>query len=677
MNQASNLIELVEQQSQRYNDKVVYQFLKDGETLDQSLTFKELETQVKHLAAHIQANSQSGDRALLLYPSCLDYIVAFYACLVAGVIAVPAYPPKNKNRDWPRLQRILDDSGSRLVISLTSFRGSVDGWFEDQVDHEKPFFIASDELDETCNMPWQRPQVSGDTTAFLQYSSGSTGSPKGVVVSHANLLHNEQVLVSSFQGRDEITLVGWLPIYHDMGLIGNVISALYCGFRFILMSPASVVQKPYRWLKAISDYKAEISGGPNFIYDHCVQQISEEQKQELDLSHWRVAFNGAEAIHAASLERFYKAFACTGFSYSSFSPCYGLAENTLIATCKTPQQAPKSLTFDSKELSYNKAIELIDSINTKTTTLVSSGDNIIGQTVRIVNPQSLSACEDNDIGEIWIAGASVAKGYWNNEVLTQSTFHAYVGDQGPYMRTGDFGFMREGNLFVTGRMKEVIISNGQNYYPQDIEASLQSESDHFRKGSGAAVAVELEGREQLVIIQELTRQGMRLGSDEVSKLILKAQIRVAEQHQLVLSDLVLVKFGALSKTTSGKIQRYRNRERYLAQEIPILHSSMAQQSVYVAPETITEQELCSICQELLGGQNIGVNDNFFMLGGNSLMAAKFINRLEEHFQINVEFEELFKAPSLRELSYIIDQKKPAMNTQVFDQMSSLLDDLEA
>ena len=676
MSKVTNIVELIERQAECYPDKVVYQYLKNGDTLEQSLTFEALCRQVKNLAAHIQSSSKPGDRALLLYPSCLDYIVAFFACLSAGVIAVPAYPPKNKRRDWPRLQSILDDSGANLVISLESYRDGVDDWFDGQ-EAQKPAFIASDNLDQSIALSWQNPQVNGETIAFLQYSSGSTGTPKGVMVSHANLLHNEKVLASSFQGHADVTVVGWLPIYHDMGLIGNVISALYCGSKFILMSPASVVQKPFKWLKAISDYKAEISGGPNFIYDLCTQQISAEQKQQLDLSHWKVAFNGAEPISAATLQRFADAFDVSGFHHSAFLPCYGLAENTLIATAKHMQQAPRLMHVDADELKENRAIEKLKAGDGKLMELVSSGSNIVDQSVRIVNPQTKEACADNSVGEIWVSGDSVAKGYWQNAELTETTFNAFVGDEGPYMRTGDYGFMVDGDLFVTGRMKEVIISNGQNYYPQDIEASVQSVSAIFRKGSGAAFSVSLDDKEQLIVVQELTRQGMRLDADAIDKLVLNTQIAIAEQHQLVLSDLVLVKFGALSKTTSGKIQRYLNRDRYLAEELPILHSSKANQANYVEPETETEKQLCSICKDLLGIDRIGVNDNFFMLGGNSLLAAKFITRLEQEFQIKMPFEELFKAPSLRQLSQTIEQKKPTMTAQMFDQMSDLLDDLEA
>ena len=676
MNKVTNIVELIEHQAECYPNKIVYQYLKNGDTLDQSLTFEELCREVKSLAAHIQNNSQPGDRALLLYPSCLDYIVAFFACLSASVIAVPAYPPKNKRRDWPRLQSILDDSGASLVVSLESYREGVDDWFSEQ-ELQKPTFIASDNLDESLDLNWQNPQVNGETIAFLQYSSGSTGTPKGVMVSHANLLHNEKVLAASFQGHTDVTVVGWLPIYHDMGLIGNVISALYCGSKFVLMSPASVIQKPFKWLKAISDFNAEISGGPNFIYDLCVQQISDEQKQELDLSHWKVAFNGAEPISAATLQRFADAFDVSGFRHSAFLPCYGLAENTLIATSKHMQETPRLMQVDAAELKNNRAVEVIETKGEKVMELVSSGSNIVDQSVRIVNPETKQACADKSVGEIWVAGGSVAKGYWQNAELTEATFNAFVGDEGPYMRTGDYGFMVGKNLFVTGRMKEVIISHGPNYYPQDIEASVQSKSAVFRKGSGAAFSVSLDDKEHLVVVQELTRQGMRLDSDAIAELALNTQIRIAEQHQLVLSDLVLVKFGALSKTTSGKVQRYLNRDRYLAQELPVLHSSKANQANYVAPETETEKQLCLICEELLGVDRIGVNDNFFMLGGNSLLAAKFITRLEQEFQIKMPFEELFKAPSLRQLSVTVEQKNPLMTAQMFDQMNDLLDDLEA
>jgi acyl-CoA synthetase (AMP-forming)/AMP-acid ligase II len=366
-------------------------------------------------------------------------------------------------------------------------------------------WLSTDDLEENLRDEWQRPVLTGDTPAFLQYTSGSTSQPKGVIVSHANLLHNEELIQQAFSQTESSVIVGWLPLYHDMGLIGNVLQTLYVGAQCVLMSPAAFLQSPFRWLQAISYAKATTSGGPNFAYDLCVRKISEEQRAQLDLSSWKVAFNGAEPIRPATLERFTEAFAPCGFNAEAFHPCYGLAEATLFVTGKAAG-SPRAQSFNVAELVKNRVVSSGGN-GTENKRLVSCGVSFGEQTVVVVNPETRIEADTDEVGEIWVAGPSIAGGYWNQPEATRQTFHAQLaGDtQKKFLRTGDLGFVFDGELYVTGRLKDLIIIRGLNHYPQDIEQTVEQSHAALRPGCGAAFSVEIEGEEKLVVVQEVQR----------------------------------------------------------------------------------------------------------------------------------------------------------------------------
>ncbi|MEM9101115.1 MAG: amino acid adenylation domain-containing protein [Pseudomonadota bacterium] len=668
----NNLIDLIALQASRHPQKIAYEYLKDGEELETSLTFGDMYRHVRALAAVIQQHSFQGDRVLLLYPNNLDYILAFYAVIAAGCIAVPAYPPQNKRRDWMRLQSMVEDCQPSLVLSLDSHAEGIIEWLSELNISNKPLFLSSNIADvESFESVWKKPAINQESIAFLQYSSGSTGTPKGVMVSHGNLLHNvDQIKIA--MGIDEHGVgVGWLPIYHDMGLIGNIITPLYVGGKLLLMTPASVVQKPIRWLKAISDYRAPYSGGPNFIYDLCVAQITDAQKRELDLSCWQVAFNGAEPISASTLKRFATAFAECGFKESTFLPCYGLAENTLLVTSKQPAQDFRTLSVDGNALSQHRAVIVPQSQvaesknNSNTRLLVSSGNHIIDQQVRIVHPENQTYCEEREVGEIWIKGDSVARGYWQNDELTKAVFQAYVEKDGPYLRTGDFGFFEGQDLFVTGRMKDVIIVNGQNHYPQDIETTIQPLSEHFRKSGTAAFSIDVNGEERLVVVQELMPRSARKANKIFdTELLKRVHTAVAEQHQLELYDFVAIKYGMLSRTTSGKIQRFHNRERYLSENLEALYTSLGEEvhaltqpadsNHYFEPVTDNQKILAEIWQDLLKIERVSREDNFFALGGHSLLLMQMMGKLQDK-GFDIGASDIFEARSLEALAEVLDK----------------------
>jgi 8-amino-7-oxononanoate synthase len=407
---------------------------------------------------------------------------------------------------------------------------------------------------------WERPDVHGDTMAFLQYTSGSTGTPKGVVLNHANLLHNSALIAHAFEHTRTGLGVFWLPSYHDMGLIGGILQPMYYGRPNVLMSPMSFLQRPFRWLQAITKYHGTAAGGPNFAYDLCVQKVTPEQRAELDLSSWTLAFNGAEPVRPETIERFAKTFEPCGFRRDAFYPCYGLAESTLIVSGGFKASPPVIRSFDAEALENHRATEVLPD-EEGARELVGCGGSLLDQRVLIVDPEALTSVPDDRIGEIWVAGPSVAGGYWRRPEESKHTFGACLKDtgEGPFLRTGDLGFLLDGELFVTGRLKDLIIIRGLNHYPQDIERTVEQCHPGLRASSGAACTVEIEGRERLVIVQEIERR-----KDQEAPAMFEAIRRgVAAEHELQVEAIVLLAAGSIPKTSSGKIQRHACRQGFL------------------------------------------------------------------------------------------------------------------
>ncbi len=426
MDNCSTIIKLLQYRASSQSQETAYSFLEDGETDAETLTYAELNRKSKAIAARLQVLDLRGERALLLYPSGLDYLAAFFGCLYAGVIAVPAYPPQNQ-RKTPRIQAIVADAQAAIALTtqkllprMQSLLGKI-GSLQ---------WLATDNLETGIEANWQQPDLEKDTTAFLQYTSGSTGTPKGVMVSHGNLLHNAAMTYRCMGHSPKSRFVSWLPIYHDMGLIGGILQPLYGGFPCVFMSPTSFLQRPYRWLEAISKYKGTTSGAPNFAYELCVQKITDEQRATLDLSSWQVAFNGAEPICHKTLERFSNSFAGCGFRREAFYPCYGMAEATLLVSGgdrETRRQRDKEISYQSKAvdrlaLAEDRIVEVFGEEDSKV--LVGCGSSIPGQEIVIVNPETFVICPSGEVGEIWVCGDSVAKGYWNRLEETEETFRA-------------------------------------------------------------------------------------------------------------------------------------------------------------------------------------------------------------------------------------------------------------
>ncbi|GEM46876.1 fatty acyl-AMP ligase [Deinococcus cellulosilyticus] len=559
-----HFVDLLVQHAETFADKPIYLFLEDGEEIKEQITYQQLKDRAAALAVTLRQHHPEGSRVLLLYPSCIDYMVAFFGCLAAGMVAVPIFPPRSSKHNQ-RLLTVMQDSGATVALTTRSQLALMQGHAQGLL--EQVHLVCTDEVDAALSSQWSPPEITLETLAFLQYTSGSTGDPKGVMVTHGNLLYNQQMLQTSFHPDEDTVYVTWLPIYHDMGLMGNMLHAFWAGGMCYFMTPAVFLRRPLCWLTAISRYRATISGAPNFAYQLCTDRIKEAQKEGLDLRSWKVAFNGAEPVRHSTLQAFQKAFASCGFQSKAFVCCFGMAESTLIATGGTPFEEPIFLTVDPVALSRKQVVVAEDGI-----TLVACGRALLEETVRIIHPETLQECEADEVGEIWLTGKHVCKGYYGRPEATRETFEAML-DGSPHLRTGDLGFVHGGQLYVAGRLKDTIILNGVNHYPQDIEATIET-ADPAIRGAGVAVfALQGELSEKVVAVAEVERTLMR--SIQPAELTLKIRQKVLEAHDLMVSEVVLILPMSLPKTSSGKVQRSLTRQMYLAGELSTLDARMA------------------------------------------------------------------------------------------------------
>ncbi|GDZ92437.1 AMP-dependent synthetase and ligase [Planktothrix agardhii CCAP 1459/11A] len=574
MSSFSNLVDLLRDRAEHKPDQLAYRFLADGETSQQTLTYLQLHQQAVQIASYLQSFLSPGDRVLVVYPysAGLEFIAAFFGCLYAGAIAVTDNPPVSPQA-IVKLQTRLESSQCRAILSTKALIEQLKIQFSVEKEEETRRgtslrWVATDDLlAQNLAIDWQEPPINGDTVAFLQYTSGSTGTPKGVIVTHGNVLHNSAIIYRAFGHHNHSKGLIWLPLFHDMGLIGGVVQPLYGSFPVTLMSPVALVQKPFRWLEAISEYQATTSGGPNFAYDLVCRTATPEKLEQLDLSSWDVAFSGAEPVRWDTLKRFAEIFGPCGFKPEAFYPCYGMAETTLFISGGHKHQTPNILWVDPVALEHNQVIQTQETSlannpqSRKTRSLVSCGFPWLGDEVMIVDPQELTPRDADQVGEILVSGKGVGLGYWDKPEDTETTFRVYVEGRGPYLRTGDLGFLQDGELYITGRIKDMMILWGRNRYPQEIEATLDTCHPAIRAGHSAAFSVETELGEQLIIAAEIERRYLRnLNVEEVVNAIRQA---IAEQNTVDVFAIVLLKTTTIPKTTSGKIQRRACRTKFL------------------------------------------------------------------------------------------------------------------
>jgi acyl-CoA synthetase (AMP-forming)/AMP-acid ligase II len=578
----STLVDLLHERASLQPDSLVYTFLSDGETEKDSLTYAQLDHKARVLARTLRAKASFGDRVILLYPPGLEFITAFFGCLYAGMIPVPAFPPRN-NRNMDRLVAIMQDAKATVALMTEPILSMIAASYAETPGLEAVTCLATETLEDD-DATWERPPIDGDTICFLQYTSGSTGIPKGVMVSHGNLLTNMEDIATGLELSEKTVSVSWLPFYHDMGLIYGVLVPIFAGFRVYLMAPIAFLQRPIRWLKAITKYRGTLTSAPNFAYDLCVRKVTPEMRETLDLSSMASAANGAEPLRRETLENFAQHFEPAGFKRSALRPCYGLAEGTLKVTVAPVNRPPIYLEVDATELEQHR---VVPTSGPNARLLVGSGVSLRAG-VTIVHPETLRVCAPGEVGEIWVSGDAVAKGYWNRPEESERTFRATTSDtgEGPFLRTGDLGFVHEGELFVTGRIKDLIIIRGRNHYPQDIERTIERCHPSLRQGCSASFSVEVGGEERLIIVAEVERRHQpdrsqptpgnkeameeRLDHFELAPAPLEQkyvldQIRqaVADQFEVMVHDVVLIKATTIPKTSSGKIQRQFCRKAYL------------------------------------------------------------------------------------------------------------------
>ncbi|MCR9296040.1 MAG: fatty acyl-AMP ligase [bacterium] len=540
-------------------DSTAYTFLKSDDKI-YSITYQELDRRARHVACALLHSAEPGDRALMMFPSGLDFIEAFLGCLYAGIIAVPAYPPK-KNRNAERVLSIAKDCVPSILLCSSETKRDVEDGFSESVCGGS--VIVTNELESPRND--SLPVISSGQLAFLQYTSGSTAAPKGVMVTHGNIVANEMLIQKHFEFTKESVMVSWLPMFHDMGLIGGLLAPLFVGFPSVLMPPNAFLWRPLRWLQAVSEFRATCTGAPNFAYDLCVSRIKPNEKEGLNLSTLRVAYNGAEPVRAETLRKFTEAFAECGLHPNACFPCYGMAETTLLVSGGPPLAVTNVVTLDQSELEKHRVVDSESGQD-----IVSCGQIGSDLPVRIVDPETLQECVSDEVGEVWVAGKSIADGYLSRPKETAEAFgFSLDGTKEKWFRTGDYGFLRHGELYITGRLKDILIIRGRNIYPQDIEQRI---GEFFQLDSPNAVAaftVEVEGNETIGIVLEASKSTHQLSRatgkksseeldgplEEFRSMVRKSREWVSQNFEATLSHICVVKRGTFPRTSSGKVMR--------------------------------------------------------------------------------------------------------------------------
>ena len=652
---AETLVDVLRHWAESQPDDRVFTFLVDGETEEVTLTFRELDRQARAIAAMLGSLSLRGERALLLYAPGLEYVCAFLGCLYAGVVAVPVCPPDfaRLERTLPRLQAIASDAQASVALTSAGLLALADPILAIADELHALRWLSTDTVDSGAEGNWNAPPLDGRSLALLQYTSGSTRSARGVMVSHANLLDNLALMRWALHIRPETSAVCWLPPYHDMGLIGNILATVYAGNHLAMMSPLAFLQRPLRWLQAISRYRATIGGAPNFAYDLCVRKTTVEERATLDLRSWRVALCGAEPIRDGTLKRFAAAFEQSGFRREALFPAYGLAEATVIVSGGPSGIPPLVRALLASAIERDLVVDAPDG-QPGARRVVGCGSPL--QPVVVVDPATRRRCASDQIGEVWVSGSSVADGYWNRPEETAETFDARLEDtgEGPFLRTGDLGFVRDGQLFITGRLKDLIILHGANHYPQDIELTAEQSHPALRRGCGAAFSVDVAGEERLVLVYEVDTRREHDWED-VGAAVRQA---VLDEHLLAVHAVSLVAPGTVPKTSSGKIQRHACKAAFLTVSLDSIWEWRAARTATEAPTApvsrimLVEDDLRSrIAGELgLDPSRLDADEAVVAYGLESVSAISLTYEIETHYGVELPSTTLLEGVSISRLA---------------------------
>ncbi len=651
-----NLSDLFQHRCRQQPDELAYALLRDNLEIERQLTYAQLEHAVRSLAGHLARTFPAGTRALVLYPQGLDAACAFWACVCAGLVPVPAPAPDPIRLKYglPRLRSIIEDA--HVSLTLTTSRIAALSSELSLANETGPItWVATDQPYDSIDSI-ERPQPQGNALAYLQYTSGSTATPRGVMISQRNVLAHCKALSLAGGVSDSSRSLCWLPYFHDYGLLHGILAPFYAGIPAYLMSPVTFLRRPLRWLEAVSRFAITHSGGPNFSYEACLRAERQQPGWQADLSRWMVASCGAEPIHPETVEQFIDTFGPRGFRRTTFAPAYGLAEATLLVTVKRADAEPSFLRVEAEALA-DSIIKEAPVSEQGTRTLVGCGEPLEDTHVRIVNPTTHIECQPGVVGEVWLAGAGIGTGYWGKSEETDTTFHATLSgsDEGPYLRTGDLGFLHRGELFLTGRLKDLIIVRGRNYYPHDLEWSAQQAHPGLRRGSGAAFSIAGHSGERVVLVHEIEKQVSESDLMDVVNCIRRA---LADEYELELHTVVLIKSGTISRTSSGKIQRGACKAAFEAGQLAVVRENTLDFDRNVetdgvsneSPQTALETGLADIWQEVLGVPHPYRHANFFALGGNSLLAAQVVARILDIFHVELPLSVLFESPTLSALA---------------------------
>lgn len=634
-------VDVLEYRASTGPDRVIFRYLQGDGREQSSVTFAELRRRARAIASGLREQTVPGDRVVVLVPPGLDYIAAFLGCLYAGTVAVPAYPPNPRRADT-RVARMVADCGARIAIVPDAFMARLDGWLALTPELAAVTWLSVTRLLTHDGGALPPPAVTGASLAMLQYTSGSTGEPRGVMLSHANLLHNSIIIHRVTAHEEGDGAVFWLPPFHDMGLIGGILQPIYAAVPTSLMAPATFLQRPFRWLEAISRYRATTSGAPNFAYDLCVERIGVEERRALDLSSWRTSFNGAEPVRAETIARFTEAFAPCGLGAHVVLPCYGLAEGTLLVSGGPARERAHTIVADRARLESGE-LRAAQAGDENAVALVASGAPASEIGVAVVDPDSCAPVEDGNVGEIWVSGDSVGSGYWGRAETTAAVFHAHIAgapERGRFLRTGDLGVITGGRLIVTGRIKDLVILDGRNYYPHDIEVAAGRAHADLNPGFAAAFSVSDAGRERLVLVAEVSRRHRPASEAELFHAV---RTEIAATLGIVPDEIVLVRHRSLPRTSSGKIQRRACRAAYLDGTLEtVAEWSLPGSDAPPLAETMLAFVLDWLAEELLiDAARLDRRATLRDLGVDSLAAARLLVALEERLGRRINAAELW------------------------------------
>ena len=657
------------QHAQNTPDKIAVRAYGSGLQSRHTLSFAELDERVHLIAYRLSEMIAPGERAVLAYPAGTEFLCAFLACLRIGVIAVPINVPRHDRPD-PRFLSVLGDANPHCILTHSSVAKAVEKLCDTFLSSYTGGCICTDTLQGKVAGDWKATPIYPNKIAFLQYTSGSTSAPKGVMITHKSLAANIEMMVSSWLTTTDDVIISWLPNFHDMGLIAMLLQAVWVGCPVYIISPHDFVKSPFDWLRLLSDHGGTMTAAPNFAYKLCCELATPEILQSLDLSRWKLALNGAEPIDPHTLSEFYKAFSSCGLKPAAIAPGYGLAEACVGVSTSRPNCNYERLEVDAKSLEGHRVLS--PQLEQDTKTLIGSGTPFKHSHLEIVDPETLTLSTPNTIGEIWVHGPHVASGYWQKEEDTNAVFNQRIvggGDKRDYLRTGDLGFLRQGQLFVTGRIKDLIIIRGRNYYPHDIELIFKNLHREFNHKDTAAFTVVEGGEEKLVVLQTVPA---KFKTEELGpNIAAKFQNELAAQYEIRAWCIVLVEDRALAKTTSGKIARQACRKKFLDGTLPVVWQYKTAQiegahsNIVALPKGATKAELEAWLETLLADQfgleSIEADKSLFDLGLDSLKFVQLICSIEEAVDSTIDEGDFIKNPTVEGLANVLSGKMVGLN----------------